>query len=87
LENEHKIIIGENKIPLNLIYEQSSKFDGTLDIFYKCNKYVGNLKTVILISEKEFGDQIEIFNKLSTGRNLDGSLLNEDVRNLIKNFC
>ena len=67
---------------MNLIYEQSSKFDGTLDIFYKCNKYVGNLKAVILISEKNFDDQIEIFNKLSTGKNfnLDGSALNEFVK-------
>lgn len=79
MESDHKIIIGENKIPLNLIYEQSSKFDGTIDIFYKCNKYVGNLKTIILISEKKFDDQLEIYNKFTTGRNLDGSLLNEDV--------
>lgn len=75
-----KIIIGENKIPLNIIYEQSSKFDGTLDIYYKCNKYVGNLKAVILISEKSFEDQVEIFDKLTSAKNLNESLFEEDVK-------
>jgi len=78
-ESKNNIIIGENKLPLNLIFESSGKFDGTIDVFFKCNKYVGNLKLIILISDKNFEDQVEIFNKLSSAKNLDNSILNEDV--------